>query len=120
MGQGQKKNKTADPLKDFQACYWPDLCCTEMIKVTVTNILTHKHSGLTPEPSDIFLPYNTLLSIQADPTVYFCPEWLSKPVLRTLGNVIKSRKKKTITGSSQQASVTMNKQTKTKAVYKLK
>lgn len=64
----------------------------EMIKVTVTNILTHKNSGLTPEPSDIFLRYNTLLSIQADPNCIFYPEWLSKPVLRILGNVIKSRK----------------------------
>ncbi len=61
----------------------------EMIKVTVTNILTHKNSGLTPEPSDII--YHTLLNT-GWPYCIFCPERLSKPVLRILSNVIKYRK----------------------------
>lgn len=65
-------------------------CLMEISKLTVTNTLTHKNSGFTPEPSNIFfLVYNTLLSVQAGPTVLICPEWLSKPVLRILSNVIK-------------------------------
>lgn len=68
MGQGQKIT-TANPITSSQA-HAPDVCCMEMIKATVTNILTHKNSGFTPEPFDIILRYNTLLSIQADPTVY--------------------------------------------------
>lgn len=66
-------------------------CLMEISKLTVTNTLTHKNSGFTPEPSNIFffLVYNTLLSVQAGPTVLICPEWLSKPVLRILSNVLK-------------------------------
>lgn len=66
-------------------------CFMEISKLTVTNTLTHKNSGFTPEPSHIFffLVYNTLLSVQAGPTVLICPEWLSKPVLRILSNVLK-------------------------------
>lgn len=62
--------------------------------IKVTNILTQKNSGFTPEPSNVVLRYIILNTGWP-----YCPEQLSKPVLRTQGNIRKSRNQKKLSGS---------------------
>lgn len=75
---GHRKNRKKRQTNKKNVKLLLSLCHVKIIKVS------HKNSGFTPEPSNNLLQYITFLSIQAGPTVFlFCPEQLSKPVLRT-------------------------------------
>lgn len=75
---GHRKNRKKQQTNKKNVKLLLSLCHVKIIKVS------HKNSGFTPEPSNNLLQYITFLSIQAGPTVFlFCPEQLSKPVLRT-------------------------------------